>query len=112
MTALIYKEDRISMDGRSLAYIQAVTGHVFREGSGFMLGLTGTDSAGNMKIRVLWMHPTISVQFIYRAGETIQLNEETFGVYYNAARAGHVDFGNLDTSPPYTLNIENRNDGE
>lgn len=83
MATLIYNGTTYELGetNTDLAYLHAVTEFRFREGRGFTLGLFVTNNKGEFIRHWFWIHPSISIEFIYSPGETIQLDGELFDLY-------------------------------
>ncbi|HWL02570.1 MAG TPA: ATP-dependent DNA ligase [Microbacteriaceae bacterium] len=68
MGRLIYAgspSDTYRIDDRVLAHLELAIGVKFRLGGSFAFTLDGDDVPSGTGYRVLWMHPSISLQFRY-----------------------------------------------
>jgi hypothetical protein len=113
VSVLVYNGKSISVGNDVLAYMQAVTAHVFSEGRSFTMGLAGKTNAGEAIRHYLWVHPSIPIEFTYDGNETIQLHSGLFEAYYEMIlKAGFVVFGDLDAKLPYSFEeTKSREDG-
>lgn len=59
--------DTYRIDDRTLAHLELAIGAKFRLGDSFAFTLEGDDVPSGTGYRVLWMHPSISLQFRYDA---------------------------------------------
>ncbi len=94
MATLAYDGSMYNSDNSTLAYINAVADSLFRDGKGFHLALFGTKDNGDPARNIIWMHPSIPVQYRYDSTDIVQLNGEMFEVYLDSAKLpGGVSIG-------------------
>lgn len=78
--------DTYRIDDRTLAHLELAIGAKFRVGTSFAFTLDGDDVPSGVGYRVLWMHPSMSLQFLYdKDRSAIALNPAWVAALISAA---------------------------
>jgi len=78
--------DTYRIDDRALAHLELAIGAKFRLGDSFAFTIDGGDAPPGRGYRVLWMHPSIPLQFGYDdARATIAINPTWVSALVSAA---------------------------